>query len=161
MVNRVKEACREAEKSKSDRSNDEIIFDLESGRVVISDLFLNSFVLPLALVGVSPPNKLNWFTDRASLSASGSWMYTPSNDSSISYAGSLYIPSSRFSADLNASLGRTSQQQPTISNVDCIVHLNKADMVFSSPNPKARDAIVNIESNVTGLVSVYPFFFSL
>jgi hypothetical protein len=152
LVNRVKEACREAEKNQADRSNDEIIFNLESGRVVISDLFLNSFVLPLALVGVAPPNKLNWFTDRARLSASGMWTFTPSNDPSVNYHGSLYIPSSQFCADLNASLSRTSQNQPTISNVDCIVSLNKSEMLFSSPNPKARDAIVKIESNVTELL---------
>jgi hypothetical protein len=155
LVNNVEEACRKAEKTKptNERSVEEIVFLLPSGKIIITDLFLTSLSLPLCLVDLMSPNILNWYTNGGRLAAYGSWVYIESSAPSVNYTGQLYVPPTPFSADLNTSIGRTDDNKPAVNNTDCIVELGESKMSFSSSSPKAREAIGKIEPNVTELIS--------
>jgi hypothetical protein len=155
LVQHVNEACRKAEKEKSEgrSASDDIVFDLPSGKVVISELFLTYLSLPLSLIDVSPPNLLVWFTDKARLSATGSWIYVPSNASMVNHTGKFSFPPTGFIAGLNTSLGRSDEDRPAISKVDCnIVMDSKSNVIFSAPSHQARLAIEKFESNLTHLI---------
>jgi hypothetical protein len=151
LVSNVQQACRDAEKKKPEnRAVDELIMNLPEGQLVISQLRLMSLTLPLSLGNVYPPSQLCWCTENGRLSASGLWTFTSNNDSKpVKYNGNIYVPPTLYSAHVNSTLGRTPENQPAITTVDCRIQLNVTKMFFSSATPQGSAFISKLEPNIT------------
>jgi len=156
LIKKVEEGCREAEKKKpSDRSLDEIVLTLPGGQMVVYDLRLVSLTLPLVLDDFKLPNSLCWCTEKGRLSATGFWTFTQllSDNRTVNYTGQVYIPPVHFAMYMNTTLGRNSENKPAITEVGCRMKLDKTKMFFSSPNTQAQKIVMDVEANITEVVS--------
>jgi hypothetical protein len=156
LIKKVEEGCRQAEKKKpSDRALDEIVLTLPGGQMVVYDLRLVSLTLPLVLDDFKLPNSLCWCTEKGRLSGTGLWTFTQilSDNQTVNYTGQVYIPPVHFGMYLNTTLGRNSDNKPAITEVGCRMKLDKTKMFFSSPNTQAQKLVMDIEANITELIS--------